>query len=77
MAAETHRATISTTNALKEPSSNARSDRVEPPMLQRIWSISSSIRGSSPPTHNTIISQATQEMVRSTTRTPRLSPKAA
>ena len=76
MPAETHKVKISTAPAVSEPSIRERTESVEPPTFQRIWSICSSSRGSKPLTHKTMAIQATQEMLRSKTRTAGVSPKA-
>ena len=75
-AAEIHSVTINTAPAVSAPSIRVRTESMEPPTFQRIWSSSSSIKGRMPVTHSTTASQAIQEIVRSSTRTNGAAPNA-
>ena len=69
MADDTHSDRISTAPAVRMPSIMVRRLSVVAPIFQVIWSSSASTTGSRPLTHSTMASQATHEMVRSSTRT--------
>ena len=75
-AAEIQSVKINTAPAVSAPSISVRTDSMEPPTFQRIWSSSSRTSGKMPVTHSTTANQAIHEIVRSKTRTKGASPNA-